>query len=68
MPFNLVLKTAGQQCLGFNPFAPGNFAEKCKASQAVFRSMSFYKEVKLTIKPFTDFTLRGLLIQMQNIA
>ena len=35
-------------------------------SQAVFWSLSCYKELKLTIKPFIACTLRGLLIQMQN--
>ena len=35
-------------------------------SQAVFWSLSCYKELKLTIKPFIAWILRGLLIQMQN--
>ena len=35
---------------------------------AVFWSMSCYKELKLTIKPFTGHTLHSLLIQMQNIS
>ena len=39
-----------------------------EASQAVFWSLSCYKELKLrTIKTFTGHTLCGLLIQMQNI-
>ena len=38
-----------------------------KASQAVFWSLSCYKELKRTRKPFTVCTLRGLLIQMQTI-
>ena len=47
---------------------PGNFAKKkhFEASRAVFWSLSCYKELKLTIKPFTGHTLRSLLIQMQN--
>ena len=39
-----------------------------EASQAVFWSLSCYKELKLITKPFTGRTLRGLLIQMQNIS
>ena len=38
-----------------------------EASRAVFWSLSCYKELKLTIKPFTGCTLRDLLIQMKNI-
>ena len=38
-----------------------------EAGQAVFGSLSCYKELKLTIKPFTGHTVQGLLIQMQNI-
>ena len=38
------------------------------ASQTVFWSLLCYKELKLTIKPFTGRTLRGLLIQKQNIS
>ena len=34
----------------------------------VFWSLSCYKELKLTTKPFTGRTPRGLLIQMQNIS
>ena len=34
----------------------------------VFWSLSCYKELKLTTKRFTGRTLRGLLIQMQNIS
>ena len=39
-----------------------------EASRAVFWSLSCYKELKLTIKPFAGHTLCGLLIQMQNIS
>ena len=38
-----------------------------EASQAVFWSLSCYKELKLTTNWFTGRTLRDLLIQMQNI-
>ena len=37
-----------------------------EASQAVFWSLSCYKEIKPTIKLFTGCTLCDLLIQMQN--
>ena len=37
-------------------------------TRAVFWSLSCYKELKLTIKPFTGHTLHSLLIQMQNIS
>ena len=38
---------------------------KCfEASQAVFWSLSCYKELKHTIKPCTGCTCRGFLIQM----
>ena len=37
-------------------------------SQAVFWSLSCCKELNLTIKPLTGHTLRGLLIQVQNIS
>ena len=39
-----------------------------KACQAVFQSLSGYKELKCTTKLFTGHTLCGLLIQMQNIS
>ena len=39
-----------------------------EASRVIFWSLSCYKEVKLTTKPFTGHTLYGLLIQMQNIS
>ena len=39
-----------------------------EASRVVFRSLSWYKELKLTTKRFTGRTLGGLLIQMQNIS
>ena len=39
-----------------------------EASQVVFWSLSCYKELKLTTNWFTGRTLRGLLIQMQNIS
>ena len=38
-----------------------------EASRAVFWSLSCYKELKLTIHPFTGCTLHDPLIQMQNI-
>ena len=46
------------------PFAPGNFCRKTRfeASRAIFWSLSVYKELKLTTKPFTGRTLRGVLI------
>ena len=47
-----------------NPFAPGDF----EASRVVFWSLSCYKELKLTTNRFAGRTLRGLLIQMQNIS
>ena len=49
---------------GYNPFAPGDF----EASRVVFWSLSCYKELKLTTNRFAGRTLRGLLIQMQNIS
>ena len=47
-----------------------NFAKKCvlKLVVQVFWSLSCYKELKLTIKPFTGCTLCSFLIQMQNIS
>ena len=39
-----------------------------EASQAVFWSLSCYKELKRTTKSFTGRSLRGLLIQVQNIS
>ena len=39
-----------------------------EASQAVFWSLSCYKEPKLTIKPFKGCTLGRLLIQKQNVS
>ena len=49
---------------------PGDFDKKMhfEASQAVFWSLSCYKELKPTTKPFTGHTLQGLLFQMQNIS
>ena len=54
----------------FNPFAPGNFVEKrvLKLVERLFLALSCYKELKLTIKPFTGRKLGGLLIQIQNIS
>ena len=55
----------------FNPFAPGDFAEKHVlklAEWVVFWSLSCYKELKRTTNRFTGRTLRGLLFQMQNIS
>ena len=39
-----------------------------EASWVVFWSLSCYQELKLTTNRFTGRTLRGLLIQMQNIS
>ena len=39
-----------------------------EASRVVFWSLSCYKELKITINRFACRTLRGLLIQMQNIS
>ena len=39
-----------------------------EASRVVFWSLSCYKELKLTTNQFTGRTLRGLLIQMQNMS
>ena len=39
-----------------------------EASRVVFWSLLCYKELKLTTNRFTGRTLRGLLIQMQNIS
>ena len=39
-----------------------------EASGAVLWSLSCYKELKLTTKPFTGRTLCSLLIQMQKLA
>ena len=39
-----------------------------EASRVVFWSLSCYKELKLTTNRFTGRTLRGLLIQTQNIS
>ena len=52
------------------PFAPRDFAKKrvLQLSRAVFWPLSCYKELKLTTKLFKGRTLRGLLIQMQNLA
>ena len=46
------------------------FCQKTRfeASQVVFWSLWCYKELKLTIKPFTGHKRQGLLIQMQNIS
>ena len=52
------------------PIRPWKFCRKTRfeASRMVFWSLSRYKELKLATKPFTGRTLRGLLIQMQNIS
>ena len=53
----------------FNPFAPGDFAEK-----RVLKLVEWFSghcraiELKLTTNRFTGRTLGGLLIQMQNIS
>ena len=48
----------------------GDFAEKTRfeASRAVLWSLSCYKELKLTTKLITGCTIRGLLIQMQDVS
>ena len=53
----------------FNPFAPGDFAEK-RVLKLVewFSGHCRAKGLKLTTNRFTGRTLRGLLIQMQNIS
>ena len=54
-----------------DPFAPETLIcrkTRFEASRAVFRPLSCYKELKLTTKLFKGRTLRGLLIQMQNLA
>ena len=55
--------------LVLHPFGPGDFTAKTRfeASRVVFWSLSCYKGLKLTTNRFTGRTLRGLLIQMQNI-
>jgi len=49
---------------------PQKFCRKThfEASQVVFWSLWCYKELKLTIKPFTGRKRHGLLIQLQNIS
>ena len=51
-------------------FQTWRFCRKTRfeASWVVFWSLSCYKELKLTTNRFTGRTLRGLLIQMQNIS
>ena len=53
----------------FNPVTHQKFCRKTRfeASRGVFWSLSCYKELKLTIKPYTGRTLRDPLIQVQNI-
>ena len=53
-----------------NPFASWRFCRKTRfeAIRVVFWSLSCYKELKRTTNRFTGRTLRGLLIQMQNIS
>ena len=48
-------------------YASENFAKKCFL-KLVKRTLLCYKDLKLSIKLFTGRTLRGLLIQMQNIS
>ena len=50
--------------------SPVRFCQKTRfeASRAVFWSLSCYKELKRTKKPFTGRTLHGPLIQMQHIS
>jgi len=55
----------------FNPFAHENFAKKYilkLVKRLSGHCRAIYKELKLTIKPFTDSTLHSLLIHMQNIS
>ena len=47
----------------FNPFAPGDLAEK-----HILKLVECNKQQKRTTKPFTGRALRVLLIQMQNIS
>ena len=54
-----------------DPIRPSrDFAKKrvLQLSRPVFWPLSCYKELKLTTKLFKGRTLRGLLIQMQNLA
>ena len=55
---------------GISPIRSWRWCRKTRfeASRVVFWSLSFYKELKLTTNWFTGRTLRGLLIQMQNIS
>lgn len=41
------------------PFSPVHFAEKHVTIQEVFWSLSGYRELKLSKKPFTGHTLQG---------
>ena len=52
----------------FNLFAAWEFCWKTRfeASRIVFWSLSYYKEIELTKKPFTGRALRSLPFQMQN--
>ena len=52
------------------PIRSWRFCRKMRfeASQVVFWSLSCYKELKLTTNRFTGGTLRGLVIQVQNIS
>ena len=49
-----------------NPFIPGNFGDKFLLT--VVWSLLCYKELQLTVKPFTCRTLCDLLILMQIIS
>ena len=54
----------------FKPINPWRFCRKTcfEVGRVVFWSLSCYKELKLTTKPFAGRTLCGLLIQVQNIS
>ena len=63
-------KQTSDRLTPFYPIHSWRFCQKKRfeASWVVFWSLSCYKELKLTTNPFTGHTLRGLLIQMQNIS
>ena len=55
--------------VSFKSFTLANFAQtRFEPSWAIFWSLSGYKVLKRTTKPFNGQTLCGLLMQMQNIS
>ena len=68
-PRQLKKKTA-KHVTFFVACCPWRFCRKTcfEACWVVFWSLSCYKELKPTTKPFTGCTVRSLLIQMQNIS